>query len=751
MRFSKQCVEALERLANNPSLDLNSIFEPNILNADGFPISDAFMQPGALLAAITSNAPEKASLLLTIGAKTNKRYALALLDDSSTFLEISDDMLNEIKLDLAHITGYPATGYGTRKTGRKLKQGRRILPLGPKDIKEWLSKTTTTKAVEMMKGLTKTKSFENWVRAAALSKLNDTGTSQVQVTASPIDPKDIPQEVWDQFRSDVEEKKDNCPEYTTEIEPIFQQFYTADTTATTAETPPPPPPQAGTGQQQQAPTTPQQNVSYTDPEVSHLFTIPATNQPSPPAQPRLKRTRFGFDEHVPRYGGQQSSRREIVTPSPPTTNAQIQAKYMELQSKACSGQLLSPRDWDLYKMLHQNITNNPVTPKPSTAAAAASATNISLNMPNILSFAHVNKAATDLFHKDTNNMWSKAATHKAAQAKMIIKIELDKLIRKDASFSFCIHAQLLETLVNVNFEPGDMYSPKPHLGLSVLAFVPRESKEIKGLAHQTELIERANFVTTEDTNKTKLGAPMLPNTLSETVDVLKRCATFIAFILGEDCPYGRACLEVNYVLQRKYELFYKMGNQFGPVYGHEILYQLHLLAIEFFGSTTTEEEYNAGRALPTTNTTWLLQAISSQQLQNSTGRPEMFGAKPTKPTNTTGTQTNQARNNQNGQRSQTRQSTNRVKQERKLPADFIKAHEEFTAKTSKKMTIANIRKGLDISDPTEFATLHGLDKTKDCFRIHFLGVCPGCSLGHTVNPNFKRDVALESLKKATSA
>ena len=33
----------------------------------------------------------------------------------------------------------------------------------------------------------------------------------------------------------------------------------------------------------------------------------------------------------------------------------------------------------------------------------------------------------------TNNMWSKAATHKAAQAKMIIKIELDKLIRKDAS------------------------------------------------------------------------------------------------------------------------------------------------------------------------------------------------------------------------------------------------------------------------------------------------------------------------------
>ena len=226
---------------------------------------------------------------------------------------------------------------------------------------------------------------------------------------------------------------------------------------------PPPPPPAGTNQQQPAPTTPQQNVSYADPEVSHLVTIPATNQPSPPAQPRLKRTRFGFDEHVPRYGGQQNGCRETVTPSPPPTNLHIQAKYMELQTKACSGQLLSPRDWDLYKMLHQNITNNPVTQKTSTTSAAASATNISLNMPNILLFAHVNKAATDLFHKDTNNMWSKAATHKSAQAKMIIKIELDKLICKDVSFSFCIHAQLLETLVNVNFEPGDMYSPKPHL------------------------------------------------------------------------------------------------------------------------------------------------------------------------------------------------------------------------------------------------------------------------------------------------
>ena len=73
----------------------------------------------------------------------------------------------------------------------------------------------------MMKGLKKTKSFDNWIQAAALSKPNEPRTSQVQVTASPIDPKEIPKKVWDQFCSYVEEKIENCPEYIDTIDPIF--------------------------------------------------------------------------------------------------------------------------------------------------------------------------------------------------------------------------------------------------------------------------------------------------------------------------------------------------------------------------------------------------------------------------------------------------------------------------------------------------------------------------------------------------
>ena len=453
--------------------------------------------------------------------------------------------------------------------------------------------------------------------------------------------------------------------------------------------------------------------------------------------------------HTRRYASAPVFDTPAVTPDPPH-RARMIAKYEDLRNKACSGQRLSPNDWKLYEMLHSDLKNSLHVQKADTTASVSN--NIGLNMSNILAFANVHPSCKPMFHKDTNNMWSKAAAYKPAQAKTVIKLNLDQLIREDASFSLCIHNQLLDTLVNVQFEPGDMLSTKPHLGLSVLAFVPRKSEEIKGLTHQMELMERANFITTDDTEKVKLGAPLLPNTLAETIEALKRTATFIKFVLGPDCSYGLACNDVVKVLQRKYEIYYKMSAQFGRLYGHEILYQLHLEAIEFFGTITMEEEYEAGLPNPETDTTWLLKAINSQQIRNSDGRPPMFGGQPPKTQTNASTQTSS--NNKvgpNSSRTSNKAATNRTKQERKLPADFIKAHEEFTAKTSKKMMVANICKGLGLTESAALAKLLGLDDTKDCYRIHLLGSCPGCPRGHTVNPNFKGDAALEALKKATIA
>ena len=129
----------------------------------------------------------------------------------------------------------------------------------------------------------------------------------------------------------------------------------------------------------------------------------------------------------------------------------------------------------------------------------------------------------------------------------------------------------------------------------------------------------------------------------------------------------------------------------------------------------------------------------------------MFGGQPPKLQNNASTQTSHSNNKtvNNASRSSTKAANNCTKQERKLPAEFVKAHEDFTAKTSKKMTIANIRKGFGLTESSALAKLLGLDGAKDCYRIHLLSSCPGCPRSHAVNPNFKRDVAVESLKKAT--
>ena len=100
-------------------------------------------------------------------------------------------------------------------------------------------------------------------------------------------------------------------------------------------------------------------------------------------------------------------------------------KYEALRAKACSNQRLSPQEWDLIKLLHQDVNQLPSTKEQTTPS---SATNISLNMANILAFALVDPSAKELFHKDTKYMWSRAAKQKAAQAKTIIKIHLDHLI-----------------------------------------------------------------------------------------------------------------------------------------------------------------------------------------------------------------------------------------------------------------------------------------------------------------------------------
>ena len=116
MNFSKHAPDALTALAADTAVDWAQFFGQDALNDDYFPESYVYMQPGALITAVTNTNPGRTSVLLTIGANQEKRYALALFEDQATFLELDKSALDKIQLDLVNMAEYPASGYSSCTT-----------------------------------------------------------------------------------------------------------------------------------------------------------------------------------------------------------------------------------------------------------------------------------------------------------------------------------------------------------------------------------------------------------------------------------------------------------------------------------------------------------------------------------------------------------------------------------------------------------------------------------------------------------
>ena len=81
MNFSKHALDALTTLAADTIVNWAQFFGQDALNNDYFLASNVYMQPGALIAAVTNGNPRRTSVLLTIGVKQEKCYALALFED----------------------------------------------------------------------------------------------------------------------------------------------------------------------------------------------------------------------------------------------------------------------------------------------------------------------------------------------------------------------------------------------------------------------------------------------------------------------------------------------------------------------------------------------------------------------------------------------------------------------------------------------------------------------------------------------
>lgn len=172
-----------------------------------------------------------------------------------------------------------------------------------------------------------------------------------------------------------------------------------------------------------------------------------------------------------------------------------------------------------------------------------------------------------------------------------MKQHFNKLTSDNTMFQLCCHNEVSNTMVNVQFKPGDMNTAKPHLGIGVLAFVVCQMTELVLLTKHGELMSSSSFTTTADNQKLKLGAPKLPVTIDESINMVKRCRDFHTRFLGEKCAYAIVCNQVFRVLCKKHTSYIKLGTSFGPAVGYKIFHQLNKLAVYFFGKVTSEAKY----------------------------------------------------------------------------------------------------------------------------------------------------------------
>ena len=380
--------------------------------------------------------------------------------------------------------------------------------------------------------------------------------------------------------------------------------------------------------------------------------------------------------------------------------------------------------------------------KPSSSASNV----VAIAMPSILAWAGVRRGDERHFHADLRGIWKKLEGETKSNSKIMIKQDFEFVMRGNKAFKLCCQDALADTLVGVQFKPGDLRSTKPHLGLTPLTFIARQSQELLDVQEQGELNQRSSFNTPQDILKTRLGAPKLPQTVDESINAIHRCKLFTSFYLSPRCPYVTLCGQVVEALNEKYTDYNDLGRNFGAVIGNEILYQLSNIADKFYGTMASQADFDRG-ILPTIDASWLISAIRTGQLQNSRIRPALFGAlKSAEPKPEPKSQTKETA----GRKRDRKPKTDKVRAERVLPTELLKHIQEYAGKGKGNLNMRVVREANSITSAQELAKQLGLDVKTDCLRYHCLGSCPGCSLEHKVSPAFKKDKAAELLEKAAN-
>ena len=173
------------------------------LNEDGFPKDSRFWKPGTAAAAVPSEVGATVTPLFVLGATENKKhYALTMTKNEPIVWELDQEAFNTGELKQAHLGSVKTGNFASRTTAKVIKEGMKVIPLDPEDLKMLVKENQTEDLGLLAKRKDgKSELVSMWLKAACVAKPGEATKSQVAVTAVQLEEEAVPQDVLEQLQT----------------------------------------------------------------------------------------------------------------------------------------------------------------------------------------------------------------------------------------------------------------------------------------------------------------------------------------------------------------------------------------------------------------------------------------------------------------------------------------------------------------------------------------------------------------------
>lgn len=156
-------------------------------NAEHFPSNDTWWRTGSLCIAMLNHNPSVTTVMIVVGAKENKRYAITA-EPTPVLVEFSTDDMKEVNMRLAKTSTEKDTKlFVTSACAIPLKRGTRIVPLRTEYVKYAFSETNEPRhPYEFYSAIKNIKTpgirmIQAWAKAAALKTTSDAVRSAIEL------------------------------------------------------------------------------------------------------------------------------------------------------------------------------------------------------------------------------------------------------------------------------------------------------------------------------------------------------------------------------------------------------------------------------------------------------------------------------------------------------------------------------------------------------------------------------------------